>query len=218
MAAMAMGAAVEAVSLNMNPWDAAMTLERQFPNLEGVILHEVLRQTYVIAENVTLELFDLNPNEINGQMDDAWLEHKPEALIHKHDVNRDEEEETIELYTVMVEAQGAIKGVRAEPIAVPMDCLLRAPGSGERVKLKCGMVSANHLSKAIYRAAGRSPKNKFVLRTVLSGFQGVTLLDPRTPPHVLKYFVEKAAYTLKTNERIEPIRNNSASQYLCSSS
>ena len=88
---MAMGAAVEAVSLNMNPWDASMILERQFPNLEGVILHEVLRQTYVVAENVTLELFDLNPDEVNGKMDDEWREHKPAALISKHEVNWVEE-------------------------------------------------------------------------------------------------------------------------------
>ena len=54
------------------------------------------------------------------------------------------------------------------------------------------MVSANHRSQAVYKAWVMDPSNENVRHCIRTGMEGVTLLDPRSPPHIIIWFAENA--------------------------
>ena len=184
----------------VSPWDTDIpTIYDRFPGRSGKALMQVARKIYG-ANSATIPFFV----NVNGKQ----VQH-----IFRHPLNDRDQADARSAYMEQIKADGVIQECRGEIIGVllteaeaarsaslykygcngykPQDqadlnCDLQGPTGPKHMYLVAGAT----LIEAAYMAHQDSPNLQNVKLTIASGVK-VSILEPRSPPDILQYFMDE---------------------------
>eukprot|EP00969_Alexandrium_andersonii_P310193 13707861-Alexandrium_andersonii.AAC.1 len=178
--------------------EGPLSFQDRHPSLNGRLLNDKARSTYVLRENATLGFFkpsDSDDTGGTGNNNNSCA--RGERLLRRHSLNNRDQQDTRNKYKQLLFERGIMKGARNESIAVPSSCEQQFQASMTQngiIYINAEFAGGAHLVEAAYEAHAEQPNNCQVQISIKSGLPGVTLLDPRTPRDALEYFIKEANF------------------------
>ena len=151
----------------VGPWDPCPSISIRFPNLDGVVLQELVHKTYAVPGK--------HSRAYSWYTDDACTVQRFRRSRPNKSESRDNAQ-TIETYAVLQEKQGMMHFKAAIPVG-------QLCTDGGIVDLHAGATRA----ATFYKAHQRSPGNPMIKSTLARGFMMMEI-DMRSPEDVQVYF------------------------------
>eukprot|EP00959_Pyramimonas_sp_CCMP1952_P048907 1021844-Pyramimonas_sp.AAC.1 len=155
------------------PWDEAPSIEKRFKPLKGAMLQRKAKEYYVIpgfeSWSATWHLPDGRPRFV------------------EHPLNVRGLETTVDEYMSIIKRKGIYENLRSSMVVVPVGSSVVDWKDGQ-----LGCLAGWTLSQAMYRCCEcpTASKNENVIFTKETPMTAIMVLDPRTPPDALSYFVD----------------------------